>query len=127
METNNAILRHNKYAPFWAFAMVIFLILGLGTIKLSWGDFWNGYVIDMVGPAWTYILFRGLFTEKANNFWLRFWSPLKTFLLLLVVLIAIEMAQYFNLYNGTFDPFDILAYVSILLPIFVLDSIQNRK
>ena len=117
---------HNKYAPYWAIAMAIFLILGLGTINLNWGNFWKGYVLDMVGPAWVYILFRGLFTGKANNFWTRFWTPLKTFLVLFSVLVMIEMAQYFKLYDGTFDPFDLLAYVSLLLPIFILDLLQNR-
>jgi hypothetical protein len=34
---------------------------------------------------------------------------------------GIEVAQYFNLYEATYDPWDFLAYVVILIPLFLID------
>jgi hypothetical protein len=45
----------------------------------------------------------------------------RTVIIFLLVSFAIEGAQYFELYDATFDPWDLLAYVSILLPLYVLD------
>lgn len=115
---------HNKYAPYWAAAMFLLLIAALSTTWIGSGTFWKGYVLDMAGPAWNYILFRGLFTIYANNAWTRFFTPKKTFFILLLVCLLIEGAQYFNLYDATFDPWDLVAYVSILLPLFLLDLRQ---
>jgi O-antigen ligase len=112
---------HNRFAPYWAILMVICLILGLLTINFKFGKIWNGYVLDVVGPAWTYILFRGLFTKKAENLWTKIFTPTKTFLLLTFVLFVIEFMQYFELYASTFDIFDLIAYVLLLLPIYILD------
>jgi hypothetical protein len=55
---------HNENAPFWAIALVFLGLLGLSTIWIDLGEFWKGYVLDMAGPAWNYILFRGLYTAK---------------------------------------------------------------
>lgn len=76
----------------------------------------------MTGPAWNYILFRGLFTAKANNKWTRFFTPKKTLIIFLFVCVGIESMQYFNIYDSTYDPWDFLAYISILVPLFMIDS-----
>lgn len=117
---------HNKYAPYWALAFVLFLVLGLATTWFSIKGFWNSYLLDMVGPAWTYILFRGLFTAKANNIWTRFFTANKTVFILVIVSFGIESMQYFEIYPSTFDKFDLLAYISILFPIFIIDKMQNK-
>lgn len=42
----------------------------------------------------------------------------------------IETMQYFKIYDSTFDPWDLLAYVSILIPLFLIDLgliRQNEK
>ena len=113
--------RHNASAPFWAIALAILWAVGLSTIWIDLGSFWKGYVLDMAGPAWNYILFRGLFTGKTNNAWTRFFTAKRTLFIFLFVCIGIESAQYFKLYESTFDPFDFVAYVSILIPVFLLD------
>jgi hypothetical protein len=123
-QTENSM--HDKLAPYWAIALVIFAGTGLATIWIDLGAFWNGYVLDMTGPAWNYILFRGLYTSKANNAWTRFFTPKRTLLIFLLVCVAIETSQYFKLYDATYDPWDFLAYVSILLPLFIIDSKQNN-
>jgi len=117
---------HDKFAPYWAFGLTILGICGLSTIWIDLGSFWTGYVLDMTGPAWNYILFRGLFTGYTENTWTRFFTPIKTLLIFLLVCIGIEGAQYFNLYNSTYDPYDFLAYISILIPLFLIDSYQLK-
>ena len=117
--------KHDKFAPFWAIALVILGSLGVSTNWIDLGDFWKGYVLDMTGPGWNYILFRGLFTAKADNLWTQFFTPKRTFIIFLIACLGIEIAQYFNLYEATFDPWDFLAYISFLLPIFIIDLIQN--
>jgi len=118
---------HDQFAPYWAIALVIFLGTGLATIDIDLGVFWKGYVLDMVGPAWNYILFRGLFTSKSENVWAQFFKPKRTLFIFMFVCAGIEVTQYFELYEATYDPWDFIAYVSILIPLFILDSYQNRK
>lgn len=119
--------RHNKYAPYWAVALVVLGATGLATNWVDLGDFWKGYVLDITGPAWNYILFRGLFTARSDNAWTRFFTPVRTFLIFLFVCIGIETAQYLELYEATYDPWDFLAYISLLCPLFVLDLRQNGE
>jgi len=97
------------------------------SIEIDLGPFWRGYVLDMTGPAWNYILFRGLFTYRADNAWTRFFTPRRTLLIFLFVCAGIEAAQYFRLYEATYDPWDFLAYISILVPVFLLDLRQSRR
>jgi hypothetical protein len=44
------------------------------------------------------------------------------FLLVFGVGVAIETSQYFKFYDATFDPYDYLAYATLLLPIYLLDK-----
>ncbi len=130
MEQNSLKIMHDKNAPYWAIALLIFGTVGLSTIWIDLGYFWKGYALDMTGPAWNYILFRGLYTAKANNVWTRFFTPNRTLIIFLLVCFMIETLQYFNIYDSTFDLWDLLAYVSILIPIFLLDLgliKQNEK
>jgi hypothetical protein len=124
--------RHPKYhhdalAPYWAATLVILGATGLSTNWLDLGDFWNGYVLDMTGPAWNYILFRGLFRSKTDHAWTRFFRPTTTLLIFLAVCTGIEMLQYQGCYAATFDPWDFVAYVSLLLPIYLIDRNLNGQ
>ncbi|PLW99707.1 MAG: hypothetical protein C0594_16755 [Marinilabiliales bacterium] len=91
------------------------------------GWFWNSYALDITGPAWNYILFRGLFTGYKKNRWTRFFRPVTTFVVFLIVSFSIEILQYFEVYKSTFDPYDLLSYISLLIPIFILDLLQQKK
>jgi hypothetical protein len=110
-------VRRDSYAQWWAMTLVILGTAGISSAWIRLGSFWNGYILDMTGPAWNYILFRRLFTVKT----------VKTLLIFLVVCSGIEMAQFFGLYEATFDPWDFLAYVSLLLPVFIVDIISIRN
>jgi hypothetical protein len=124
---NDVSTTHDKFAPYWAAALVIFAVTGIATVWIDLGAFWKGYALDIVGPAWNYILFRGLFTSEADNAWTRFFTPLRTLIIFIAVCIGIEVSQFFNLYDATYDPWDFVAYLSLLLPVFILDFILNRK
>jgi len=113
--------RHDRLAPYWAAGLAILCGTGLSTIWIDLGAFWKGYVLDMTGPAWNYILFRGRFTYKADNLWTRIFTPKTTVMLFVLVCVGIEGAQFFQLYDATFDPWDFIAYVSVLVPLFILD------
>ena len=123
---NSAIeLRHNQMARYWAMALVVFCAVGLSTGIINFGPFWKGYVLDITGPAWNYILFRGLFTSYKFNWWTRFFTPIRTFTIFVLVAFGIEIMQLLEVYQSTFDPWDFFAYVSILLPLFLLDLRQS--
>ncbi len=119
--------KHDKLAPYWAVALFIFIGIGLATIRFDLGGFWKGYVLDMVGPAWNYILFRGLFTYKADNTWTRFFTAKKKLFIFISICLAIEVSQYFKIYEATYDSWDFLAYVSILVPLFLIDLKQEKQ
>jgi hypothetical protein len=112
---------HNRQAPYWAAALVVLMGTGLASVWLDGGTFWKGYVLDITGPAWAYILVRGRFTARADNLWTRFFTPLRTMLIFVAVLYGIEIAQFFRLYEATFDLMDFFAYISVLFPLFILD------
>ncbi len=118
---------HDKHAPYWAITFIVLIGVGLSTIWIDLGAFWKGYVLDMVAPGWNYILFRGLFTARANNRWTRFFTPTRTFIIFLIVLFGIETLQFYNIYDATFDPWDFLAYCSVLIPLYILDLRLFRK
>jgi hypothetical protein len=119
--------RWNKAAPYWAACLIICIVTGLSTNWIDFGSFWKGYVLDVTGPAWNYILFRNRFTAKKDNRWTRFFKPVKTFLIFSFVCIGIETAQYLELYDATYDPWDFAAYFSLLIPLFLADLFTTRK
>jgi len=127
MEQESVKSRHDKYAPYWAIALIVFGVIGLSTIWIDLGTFWKGYILDMTGPAWNYILFRGLFTAEANNAWTRFFTPVRTLVIFLLVCFGIESMQYLKIYDSTFDTWDLLAYCSILIPLFLIDLKLSRR
>lgn len=123
---SNRKSRHDKYAPYWAMCLVVLCMTGVSTIWIHGGSFWKGYVLDMTGPAWSYILFRGLYRSETDNRWTRFFKPGTTLYLIIIVSFVIEGMQYFKIYGSTFDPLDFLAYVSILIPLFLVDTRLSR-
>ncbi|PLX09859.1 MAG: hypothetical protein C0596_00835 [Marinilabiliales bacterium] len=118
---------HNKYAPYWAIAMLISGFIGLAPLWFDVPSVWSSYGLDAFGPAWNYILFRGLFTVEADNKWTRFWTPIRTFLVFIFFSFSIEILQYFEVYDSTFDPLDLLAYCLVLIPVFIIDFLIVKK
>lgn len=119
-------LAHDRAAPFWAGALVLLAATGLSTNLVDLGPFWRGYVLDMTGPAWTYILARLRYTRWVDNAWTRWFTPDRTFLLAVGACFLIEGIQYLDLYDATFDPLDLVAYLSLLTPAWLLDRTAVR-
>ena len=118
--------QHDRCAPYWAAAIVILGMMGLSSDLLFNHPFWSGYALDITGPAWNYILFRGLFTYKKDNRWTRFFKPVTTYVIFVLVCFGIEGMQYLEWYDSTFDPLDLLAYLSVLTPLFLIDLHLNQ-
>lgn len=127
MRTDLARQYHNRYAPYWAGTLFVLGSIGVSTVWLDFGIFWKGYVLDITGPAWNYILFRGLFTSYTENRWTKFFKPERTVIIFIIVCLVIESMQYFKIYDATYDPWDLLAYVSILIPVFLIDLKITRR
>lgn len=94
---------------------------GLATSWVDGGPVWKGHVLDATGPAWTYILIRLRYTRWVDNAWTRLFTPLRTFVVCAGASWLIEGMQYLGLYDATFDPWDLVAYLVILAPMAVVD------
>ena len=121
-------IAHDRAAPYWAAALLVFCATGLLTINLDFGPLWKGYVLDATGPAWSYILFRLRFTAWVDNAWTRFFTPTRTLVIFVLVSFGIEGLQYLDLYDSTFDPLDLVAYLSLMVPLYIVDRwlLQSR-
>lgn len=118
---------HDARAPYWAAALVVFCSTGLATIWVPGNEFWKGYVLDIMGPAWNYILFRRLSHKFEKNRWTVFFNPFRTLIIFIFVCYGIELMQYFQVYDSTYDPWDLIAYVSLLIPLFLIDVYLTRS
>lgn len=105
----------------WASALIILGTIGLATGFFRLPGLWSGYVLDAVGPAWNYILIRGLFAKRQPTVVSGFFTPEAALAFIIAVCFLIEGAQYLNLYEAHYDAFDFLAYVSLLVPCYVID------
>ena len=107
-------------------------MVALGTVALATGafpvaGFWSSYVLDIVGPAWVYILFRGLFRREPTAL-SKYFTPEVTVVSFTAICFLIEWAQYLQIYEAHFDPLDLLAYVSVLWPVYFIDRwLLNRR
>ena len=104
---------------------IILIILGL--ISLSLGllknpGFWSSYLLDFAGPAWGYVLIRGQYKAGDSRFLIFRFSPEGALLTIIIICFSIETVQYFGIYKAYFDPFDYLAYISGIIPVYILDK-----
>ena len=60
---------------FWKTTLIILGSLALLTCLVRISGFWSSYVLDMVGPAWGYILLRGQYTSKGSYPFLTKFTP----------------------------------------------------
>jgi len=111
----------------WKAALVVLCTTGLATCVAPRPGFWSSYVLDMVGPAWNYILLRGLFSKRQPAMLSNVLSPTAAVLGITAICFLIEAAQYFRLYEAHFDPYDLLAYVSLLWPCYLVDQWLRRR
>ena len=112
---------------YWKAALVTFGTIGLATGAFRIPGFWSSYVLDIVGPAWNYILMRGLFSRTQPAMLSRFLPPEAILVIIVAVCFLIEAAQYLQLYEAHYDPLDFVAYASLVVPCYTIDRwLLNR-
>jgi len=109
----------------WKIAIILLGIIGLSTGLSNQPGFWTSYVLDMVGPVWNYILIRGQYSAKQTFLFFKL-SPEFALFLIIGICFLIETSQFFKLYKAHFDPWDYLAYISILIPCYLIDKYISR-
>ena len=114
---------------YWKAALITFGTIALASGLVRGPGFWSSYALDVVGPAWIYILVRGLFSKTQPAMLAQFLSPEGALVIMVAACFLIEAAQYFRLYEAHFDPLDFVAYVSLLVPCYVTDRwlVSRRK
>lgn len=110
----------------WKIVLIVVASIGLLTCLIPHPGFWSGYVLDIVGPAWGYILLRGNYSHHHSSFLSLKFTPETAALSVLGICYAVETSQYFRLYDAHFDPYDYLAYISLLLPCYMADKVFTR-
>jgi len=111
----------SRHSPYWKAALVGLGAIGLATGLVRSPGFWSSYVLDIVGPAWNYILIRGLFSRTQPAMLSRFLSPGAALAIIVAACFLIEGAQYAGLYQAHYDPVDFVAYVSGVVPCYAID------
>ena len=113
---------------FWKMLVVLLGLIALSTGLFKSAGFWTSYVLDIVGPAWIYVLLRVQYKPGKSTFLSIAFSPEKALLLVTGICYIIETSQYFQLYEAHFDPFDYLAYISGVIPFYIIDKwMMNTK
>lgn len=111
-----------KETYFWKISLILLGLISLSTGLVKTPGFWTSYVLDIVGPAWIYILLRVQYSSKNTCFLSIKFSPEIAAIIVIGICILIETSQYFNLYEAHFDPYDYLSYVSLIIPLYVIDK-----
>jgi hypothetical protein len=114
--------RHLSWVLFSAFLVAA----ALNMTDTSAG-FATNHMADVVGPAWLYIVFRGLAEPQKRNRLGRFIgaTPERAAIMLFVGSSATEITQIYwpsGLFAGRFDPLDIVAFAIGLFPLYLVDK-----
>lgn len=112
---------NSRVILFWKISLVILGSTVLATCLIRVPGFWSSYVLDMVGPAMGYILLRVQYNSKQSTFLSFKFTPESAALLIFGICFVIETSQYFKLYEAHFDAYDYVAYISLLIPCFLID------
>ena len=112
---------------FWKSTLIITGLSGLYAAFGGEPGFRTSYLLDMAGPAWNYILIRGQFNSTGKSILPIQIPPAAAFFLIGGICFIIETMQYFKIYDAHFDPFDYLAYVSLLFPLYLIDRWQQVR
>ena len=107
---------------FWRLLLWISLLLSCSAALVDVPGFWSGYLLDIFFPAFLYIHLRGLARREPHYPWLNRLSPSMILGLIIGITYLLESLQFWGIYKGRFDPLDYLAYVSVLVPCYVLDT-----
>ena len=104
-----------------------FLVAAVLNMTETPAGFATNHLADLVGPAWLYIVFRGLAEPEKRNRLGRFIgaTPERAAIILFAGSSATEIAQIYwpsGLFAGRFDPLDIVAFAIGLFPLYLVDT-----
>ena len=113
-------------AHVWRAAILILGAILLATETFERPGLWSSYARDLVGPAVIYLLFRGRHRASEIRAFGGLRTPDHVVVFVLGFCFSVEAAQYFGLYSGHFDLYDLAAYVAGLFPWYVADRWRWR-
>lgn len=104
-----------------------FLVAAVLNMTETAAGFATNHLADVVGPAWLYVVFRGLAEPEKRNRLGRFLgaTPERAATILLVGSCATEITQIYwpsGLFAGRFDRLDLAAFAIGLLPLYLVDK-----
>jgi hypothetical protein len=107
-----------------------FLVAAVLNMTETAAGFATNYLADLVGPAWLYIVFRGLADpEKRNRLGRTLGAtPERAATILFVGSSVTEITQVYwpaGAFAGRFDPLDIVAFAIGILPLYVADKVLS--
>ena len=114
--------KNSRIMLFWKIILILSGCTVLATCLIRIPGFWSSYVLDMTGPAMGYILLRVQYTSKESTFLSFRFTPESAALLIFGICFVVETSQYFKLYEAHFDPYDYVAYISLLVPCYLIDK-----
>ncbi len=106
----------------WSVVFVVAFVVGLAAESNPRTGFWGSYVFDIAGPIWAYILVRGLHSSNPTFLLRRHFTPEGAVAFVIGFCFLLELGQYFGLYHGRFDPYDLVAFVAGALPCYIADK-----
>jgi hypothetical protein len=110
----------------WRAAILILGAILLATEVFERPGFWSSYMRDLLGPAVIYLLFRGRHRASEGRVFGGLRTPDRAVVFVLGFCLSAEAAQYFGLYSGHFDLYDLAAYAVGLLPWYAADRWRWR-
>lgn len=105
----------------WRAAAIFAVITGGLTRFVEFEGFIGNYWFDMAFPVFLYIYLRKTIgiSRKFNSIHLH---PITALVLATGPALFLELLQYFGIYKGTFDLFDLIAYFSLAFPAYLIDK-----
>ena len=106
----------------WLILLIAFGLIGVITFFMRVPGFWTSYGLNLLGPAWVYILIRCQYRSKDATFFSIKFSPEGATAFIFGMSIIVETTQYLEIYPSQFDPWDYLAYFGGVLFIYLLEK-----
>ncbi|HSJ31511.1 MAG TPA: hypothetical protein VK933_08760, partial [Longimicrobiales bacterium] len=107
-----------------------FLVAAVLNMTETAAGFATNHLADLVGPAWLYIVFRGLAEpEKRSRLGRALGAtPERAAMILFIGSSVTEIAQIYwptGVFAGRFDPLDIVAFAIGILPLYAADKVLS--
>ena len=113
----------SKTTLFWKVILIVLGIISLSSGLIRSPGFWSAYLLDIEGPAWGYVLLGARYKAGDSGFLTFRFSPEVALAVTIIICYLIKVAQSLEIYNPHFDPYDFLAYITGILPVYPVDKL----